>query len=220
MIRATAQELGFKASNNGCAMQYLIACASFTTKMPIVSTHAHPVVRLLAEVFKTLMYSSDPYYHTVEYQQSLHDLGSRLKDVQVASQKSEDSSDDCKALELTRLAGLIYLERVSRNFSGNSSLLSTWAQNALTILATLKVCPPLFALFIIGCELHTDEDRMVILDFFTRLEHVPHRKSLLETKGLIQTAWIQNDLEVDGELEYVHKINLVMSSRNVVPSFM
>jgi hypothetical protein len=74
-------------------------------------------------------------------------------------------------------------------------------------------------MFVIGCEAHTDEERLVMLDFFTRLEQVPHLNSLLEAKGLVQTAWIQHDLGVEGELEYIHKVNLVMSSRDVIPSF-
>jgi hypothetical protein len=74
-------------------------------------------------------------------------------------------------------------------------------------------------MFIVGCEVLTDEERLIILDFFTRLEQGSHLSSSLEAKGMIQTAWIQHDLGVEGELEYIHKINLVMSSRDVIPSF-
>jgi hypothetical protein len=74
-------------------------------------------------------------------------------------------------------------------------------------------------MFVVGCEAHTDEERLVMLDFFTRLEQVHHLNSLLEAKGMIQTAWIQHDLGAEGELEYIHKVNLVMSSRDVIPSF-
>jgi hypothetical protein len=221
MIKATATELAFRAANTGCALQYLIARASFTTKMTTISHHAHTVVQFLAEVFKTRLYSSDPQYHSIGYQQSLNELSSRLNDIHIASRKDEGpGSDDAQLLELARLAGLIYLERVSRNFSGASTKLDTWAKQAITILATVKLSPPPFATFILGCEAHTDEDRIVFLNLFKKLEQVPHLKTLPEVKGLLQSAWIQKDLEGDVKLEYIHTINLVLSSRNAIPSFM
>jgi hypothetical protein len=220
MIRATAEELGFRAANTGCALQYLIARASFNARMSTIAHHAHTVLQLLAEVFETRLYSSDPHYHSLGYQQSLNELGSRLENVHITSRKGEVFEADHQSLQLARLAGLIYLERVSRNFSGPSAKLDAWTKHALTILATVQTSPPPFSIFIIGCEAHTDETRMVLLDFFTRLERTPHLKTLPEVKGLLHSAWIQKDLEGDIELEYIHTINLVMSSRNAIPSFM
>jgi hypothetical protein len=221
MIKGTATELAFRAPNTGCALQYLIARASFTTKMSTISHHAHTVVQLLAEVFETRLYSSDPQYHSIGYQQSLNELSSRLNDVHIVSWKDEGpGGDNAQSLELARLAGLIYLERVSRNFSGASAKLDAWTKHAITILSTATVSPPLFAIFILGYEAYTDEDRMVFLTLFTRLEQAPHLKTLPEVKGLLQSAWIQKDLEGEVELEYIHTINLVLSSRNAIPSFM
>jgi hypothetical protein len=166
------------------------------------------------------LYSSDPQYHSMQYQQSLNELSSQLNNLQVIPQKEDRTGDDPKPLELARLAGLIYLERISRNFSGVSTKLDAWAKKALAILTSLDTSPPPFAIFILGCEAHTDNDRMVFLDLFARLEQAPHLKSLQEVKGLLQSAWIQKDLEGEVELEYIHTINLVMSSRNAIPSFM
>jgi hypothetical protein len=188
--------------------------------MSTIAHYAHPVVQLLAKVFETRLYASDPYYHSAGYQQSLDDLESRLDDVGINAREDGEDRDVFCCLELTRLAGLIYLERVSRNFSGQSRRLDSWKKDALSIFSKLNTYPPSFVMFIVGCETNTDEERMIMLDFFTRLEQAPHLNSLLETKGLVQTAWIQHDLGIEGELEYIHKINLVMSSRNVIPSFM
>ncbi|KAG9192943.1 hypothetical protein G6011_11677 [Alternaria panax] len=220
MIRSTSRELGFVAAHHECIMQNRIARAAFTQTMSTTTHHAHPVLQLLAEVFETRLYTSDPHYHSIEYQQSLDGLKSRLTDVDLVTWKDGDDSDQSQCLEFSRLAGLTYLERVSRNFSGLSSRLDIWIEEALSMLPNLNTYPPSFAMFIVGCETHTDKERMVMLDFFTRLEQAPHLNSLLETKGLVQTAWIQHDLGVEGELEYIHKINLVMSSRDVIPSFM
>jgi hypothetical protein len=220
MIKMTAEELGFKPANTGCALQYLIARAAFNTQVSTILHHAHTVLQLLAEVFETRLYSSDPQYHSMGYQQSLNELSSRLDNVHITPRKEEGFEDDHQSLALARLAGLIYLERVSRNFSGPSTKLDAWTKHALTILPTVQTSPPPFAIFIIGCEAHTDDTRMVLLNFFTRLERAPHLKTLPEVKGLLHSAWIQKDLEGDVELEYIHTINLVMSSRNAIPSFM
>ncbi|CAN9145755.1 unnamed protein product [Alternaria alternata] len=188
--------------------------------MSSIATYAHPLLQLLAEVFETRLYASDPLYHSTVYQQSLDSLKSRLNNIDLVTRDAEGECDKYYCLEFTRLAGLIYLERVSRNFSGQSTRLDCWKENALCMLAKLKTSPPSFAMFVVGCEAHTDEERLVMLDFFTRLEQGPYLNSLLEAKGMIQTAWIQHDLKLEGELEYIHKINLVMSSRDVIPSFM
>jgi hypothetical protein len=220
MIKATATELAFRASNTGCALQYLIASAAFTSGMSTISHHAHTVLQLLAEVFATRLYSFDPEYHSIGYQQSLNELSSRFSDVHIVPQKEDGLRNDYTSLELARIAGLVYLERVSRNFSGASAKLDAWTKQTLGILITVKSSPPPFAIFILGFEANTDDDRMVFLDYFTRLERVPHLKTLIEVKGLLQSAWIQKDLEVVGHVEYIHTINLVMSSRNAIPSFM
>ncbi|CAN9168511.1 unnamed protein product [Alternaria alternata] len=220
MIRSTSHELGFKAANHTCEVQYRIARIAFAEDMSSIATYAHPLLQLLAEVFETRLYASDPLYHSTVYQQSLDSLKSRLNNIDLVTRDAEGECDKYYCLEFTRLAGLIYLERVSRNFSGQSTRLDCWKENALCMLAKLKTSPPSFAMFVVGCEAHTDEERLVMLDFFTRLEQGPYLNSLLEAKGMIQTAWIQHDLKLEGELEYIHKINLVMSSRDVIPSFM
>jgi len=220
MIRATSQELGINGASPHCVMQYRIARTLVAKNMAAISTYVHPVVQLLADVLDTRLYAFDPHYHSVEYQQSLDDLKVRLSDIEVVSHKDGEDDDQSRCLELTRLAGLMYLERVSRNFSGESTRLESWKKDAVSILASLNTYPPSFAVFIVGCETHTDEERMVMLDFFTRLEQHPQLNSLLEAKGLVQTAWIQHDLGAEGELDYIHKLNLVLSSRNVIPSFM
>jgi hypothetical protein len=250
-IKAIAEELGYDSNGSTtCQLQYIMARASFARGVPNIGNHAHPVVRLLAEVSETALYSSEARYLTSEYQQGLDNLRFRLENVstRVSTPAAGGAPDACQALadlsldnnrkwtlqaysrsqdspkhiekvlELTRLAGLVYLERVSRNLSGHSSKIETWTQQALTILNQLVSCFCPFALFVVGCETNRDEDRIVILDLFTRMEKRPHLQSVHEVKALIQTAWNQQDLDEDGELEYIHKLNVVLSSRDVIPS--
>jgi hypothetical protein len=223
-IKAHADELGFDPRGSQiCAMQYALARASFLRGIPGISAHAHPVVRLLAEVSEIGIYSSDPGYLSIEYQRHLDDLRLALENVSsypvgLDALSHQGVDHEQHLLEISRLAGLIYLERVSRNFSGQSTKLESWTRQALSILAQLESCLCSFALFIISCELVKDEDRMIVLNVFARMEKGPHLNSILETRSLIQTAWNQQDLAEDGGLEYIHKLNLVMSSRDIIPS--
>ncbi|KAH7088463.1 fungal-specific transcription factor domain-containing protein [Paraphoma chrysanthemicola] len=272
-IKAMAEELGYATNGSPiCELQYVMARASFARAVPNIGSHAHPVLRLLAEVSETALYSADPRYLTSKYQQELVDLRFDLENVstsvsassaydainicqaltglgsdggenltpptsafaQDSSERVMDSEDaltsrisnsaieslECteNVLEVTRLAALTYLERVSRNFSCQSNMIDSWTRKALGILDQMDSCLCPFALLVIGCEANCDDDRIIILDLFARMEKRPHLKSLLETKALIQTAWNQQDLAEDGELEYIHKLNVVLSSRFNIPS--
>jgi hypothetical protein len=223
-IKAHANELGFDAAGSEfCELQYILAQSSFVRSVKGIKEHAHPLVRVLEEVSEIGMYSSDKGYLTAEYQMHLDDLRIRLEEVEVVPVGLEDVREETfehggKLLALTRLAGLIYLERVSRNFSGRSEKLDGWTREALDVLQGLDECLAPFAMFIVSCELEKDEDRMVMLNLYAKMEKKPHLKSLLETKALIQTAWNQLDLADEGGLEYIHKLNLVMSSRDTIPS--
>lgn len=223
-IKAHVKELGFDARGSEiCGLQYILAQASFIRGVPGIAAHSHPLVRLLAEVSEIGMYSSDPGYLSIEYQRHLDSLRERLESVSLVPTSLEDVSRETiqrelHLLALMRLAGLIYLERVSRNFSGRSDKLDGWTRQALSILTGLESCLSPFALFIVSSELNADEDRMVILNLYERMERRPHLKSVMEVKSLIQTAWNQQDLADEGGLEYIHKLNLVMSSRDVIPS--
>jgi hypothetical protein len=223
-IKALVEELGFDTKiPDWCALQYVLARSSFARGVPNIATHAHPVIQLLAKVSETAMYSSEPKYLSAEYQLHLEDLRSQLEHVSSQPVGLDDLPQEelyytRQSLELNRLAGLIYLERVSRNFSGQSTEVQTWVKQAVSILAELETCLYPFALFVISCELDEDEDRVLVLNLYSKMEKKPHLRSFLETRGLIQTAWNQQDLAGDEVLEYIYKINLVMSSRNVVPS--
>jgi hypothetical protein len=224
-MKVCIKELGFDAQDarSECMQQWVFAQASFARGLPQIAEHSHPLMRLLAEVSDTAMYSSDPKYLSSEYQQHLDEL--RMNLGMVSSQVTglhglpdEERHHMEKMLELNRLAGLIYLERVSRNFSGSSAQINTWTTRALLILTSLETCFAPFAIFIVSCELANDRDRIMILDIFARAEKKPHLRSFLEIRALIQTAWNQQDLAGEEGMEYIYKLTLVMSSRNVIPS--
>ena len=224
-IEAIAKELGFDSrGDSSCVVQYILLRASLAQPRPNLEMHVHPVIRLLAEVTDVAMYSSDPRYHTVKYRVHLEDLRSRMLATSSSTRVSRPSTKPNldatvqEELELTRLAGLIYLERISGNFSGDSTQISSWTQQALSILENFDVRPSSFALFIIGCEASVDKQRTSLLDFFVKMEAKPHLRTFTMARSLIESAWNQHDLVEDGQFQWARNINLVISSRDIPPA--
>jgi hypothetical protein len=115
-IEAIARELGFNSKGeNLCVLQHLLARESFANALPDISAHVHPIVHLLGEVSNAAMYSSDARYHSTGYQMQLDVLRSKLLAASPLTHEpllSADLSLDANSrqeLELTRLAGMIYL---------------------------------------------------------------------------------------------------------------
>lgn len=219
LIESTAKALGYVPNTEECALQYTLARISFARNVPGIDVHAHPITQLIGRVLRTALNSSNRLYHAPEHQRSLNDLSLELENAALTSGGTEQGSEAGRHLDVARFAALVYFERVCRRFSGQSSKISKWVTKAQAQLNKLHTFPCSFALFILGCEAHSDEDRLFLLDSFTRLERAPYLRRVLEAKDLMQSAWNQHDLEVEGQLDYVHKLNLVLSSRDAIPSF-
>lgn len=221
-VRLVASELGFNAHGKaGCAFQYLIAQDLYSRGVPAICGHAHPLLSLLNEVFHTTLNSDGVQYHDEEYQRNLQDLEARLECVQIAYPAAGTPHEQVTAreVELFRLAGLVYLERSSKNFSGSSRKLDLWTDKAFSIFRELHVCQHLFPLFIFACEARDDGRRTVVLDLMARREQAPHLRSLPAARALIQTAWTHEDLETEREVNYLRKVDLVLSSSEEIPNF-
>jgi hypothetical protein len=224
-IEAIAKELGFNSrGDKSCIIQYMLLRASLSQPRPNLEMHVHPVIQLLAEVTDVVMYSSDPRYNTVNYRVYLSDLRLRMLAASSSTRgslpvtKSNLDATVQEELEFTRLAGLIYLERISEDFSGDSTQISSWTQQALSILENSDLPPCSFALFIIGCEANVDKQRISLLDFFAKMEAKPHLRTFTMAKSLIETAWNQHDLIEEGQFQYARNINLTISSRDIPPA--
>ncbi|KIW01142.1 uncharacterized protein PV09_07428 [Verruconis gallopava] len=204
-----------------CALQYLLARSSSATTISNITDYAHPVLALLSEVCSTSLDSSEARYHSQKYQDYLVDLRNRLVELP-ASRRADATANQSSApavIELFKLTALIYLERVSKNFSGPSEQIEVWAVRGFELLRSLDACTWPFPLFILAGEARTDERRRVILDVMARTAQKPHLAHLHVTKVLIETAWVRCDLDVDGTLNYIQKLNMVMSSSDIVPAF-
>lgn len=121
--------------------------------------------------------------------------------------------------ELFELAALIYLKRASRNFSGTSPQIDTMTERAHLLLGDLETFNLAFPLLIVRCEARTDEQRMRILEHIERAMKTSSSRSLHGLRDILQRIWVQDDLTVDYELDYLNRLDAVIRAYQIIPSF-
>ncbi|OKP05878.1 hypothetical protein PENSUB_6598 [Penicillium subrubescens] len=92
-------------------------------------------------------------------------------------------------------------------------------ERAYLRLDDLEAFNPAFPLLIIGCEARTDERRMRILEHIERATHTSSLRSLHGLPNILQQIWVQDDLAVDYELDYLNRLDAVITSYRIMPSF-
>ena len=142
----------------------------------------------------------------------------RACEVRKDSPPGQMATEDSRTLEIFQLALLVFIERASGGSPGKSEKLRTLLNKAFAIFSQLKTWQRKFPLLILGCEARTDEDRMVVLDLISRTEENTSVRSLRGMKGIIQSLWAQDDL-AEHDLGYTDKIKAILSSSEVLPSF-
>lgn len=184
----------------------------------------------LADIFQNIIDSSHPQYHSVLYRKELESLEYELESIFDGKYVSEADRPDLTSvetkrqretatLEIYRLAALIYLERASRNFSGTSPKLDSWASAGFKLLKMLEVCKHGIPLFIIACEARTDEQRIIILDCFNKSQRSRASVGMNIVKDMIQSAWNLEDLETEREVDYMTKLDVIVSGCETMPCF-
>ncbi|KAI5462779.1 fungal-specific transcription factor domain-containing protein [Mariannaea sp. PMI_226] len=184
------------------------------------------VLEPLSEVFKSLVASSNPRYHSETYRKHLKTLEVTLDDIVTKSSLLLKLSQDRlpipevnNLLSLFRLAALVYLERVSNNISELSTKVNAWINSAFNIIENIRACKHLFPLLIFGCEARTDAHRVVILDAIDETSRKTHSLNLQLLRGLLQSVWIQDDLQNTSEMNYNERLSAILSSSKTIPSF-
>lgn len=168
---------------------------------------------------------TDSLYHSEEYENSLRCLENKITSIVPLAPKgiSDTMSDSSTAwvatIELLKLAALIYLKRASRNFSGTSPQIDAIVEKAHILLDDLETFNLAFPLLIIGCEARTDEQRMRMLEYIERAMRASTLRSLHGLQNILQQIWVQDDLAVDYELDYLKRLDAIISSYQIMPSF-
>lgn len=168
---------------------------------------------------------TDALYHSEEYERALRCLENRITNSVLLA--PEDISDTMSGLstawmvtmELFKIASLIYLKRASRNFSGTTPQIDAMVERAYVLLGDLETFDPAFPLLIIGCEARTDEQRMGMLEHIGRVMKASSLRDLLGLQDILQQIWVQDYLAVGYELDYLNKLDAVITSYRIMPSF-
>jgi hypothetical protein len=190
-----------------------------------VSNYSHEILRYLYILFEIIRKPTNSLYHSDEYENTLRCLEGRIENTVLSA--PEGISDTVSSLntawvammELFKLAGLIYLNRASRNFSGISPQIDAMVERAYELLDDLETFNPTFPLLIVGCEARTDRQRLRILEHIERAMEMSSLRSLHGLRDILQQVWVQDDLAVDYELDYLNKLDAVISSYQIIPSF-
>ncbi|KFY37219.1 hypothetical protein V494_04856 [Pseudogymnoascus sp. VKM F-4513 (FW-928)] len=196
-------------------------------KVRDASQCSHEVLQYLQVTFEMIKKPTDSLYHSDEYENSLRCLENRITSIVVLA--PEGISDTISSLgtawvatiELFKLAAIIYLKRASRNFSGTSPQIDAIVERAYVLLDDLETFNPAFPLLIIGCEARRDGQRIRILEYIERAMKASslRRRSMLGLQNILQQIWVQDDLAVDYELDYLNKLDAVITSYRIMPSF-
>ncbi|KFY80601.1 hypothetical protein V499_00572 [Pseudogymnoascus sp. VKM F-103] len=196
-------------------------------KVRAASYGSHEILQYLHVTFEMIKKPTDSLYHSDEYENSLRCLENRITSIVLLA--PEGISDTTSSLgtawvatmELFKLAAIIYLKRASRNFSGTSPQIDAIVERAYILLDELETFNPAFPLLIIGCEARRDGQRMRILEHIERAMKASslRSRSMLGLQNIIQQIWVQDDLAVDYELDYLNKLDAVITSYRIMPSF-
>ena len=176
-------------------------------------------------MFDMIRKPTDSLYHSDEYENSLRCLENKITNIVPLAPKgiSDTMSDLSTAwvatMDLFKLAALIYLKRASRNFSGTSPQIDAMVEKANILLDDLETFNLAFPLLIIGCEARTEKQRMRILDYIGRAMRTSTLRSLHGLQNILQQIWVQDDLAVNYKLDYLKKLDAIISSYQIMPSF-
>ncbi len=169
-------------------------------------------------MFEMIRKPTDSLYHSDEYENSLRCLENKITSI-VPLAPTGTSDTWVATMELLKLAALIYLKRASRNFSGTSPQIDAMVERGYILLDDLEAFNQAFPLLIIGCEARTDEQRMRILEHIERAMQTSSLRSLHGLQNILQQIWVQDDLAVDYKLDYLSRLDAVISSHRIMPSF-
>ncbi|CAK7201416.1 hypothetical protein SEUCBS139899_004120 [Sporothrix eucalyptigena] len=172
-----------------------------------------------------------------ELEQALLDSKVACVGISDIDEKEELAAADA-GLKLQRYfflaATWIYFQRTCRHLTGASLDINTlfdesfaWANDIHRL--NIRITP--FSLFLIGTEANTEARRLAVMDFIHRRpELLPIASDVLTIRGdnstpsqidcLISAAWAQDDLHDDSEgyLDYVTKMQYVITARSVLPA--
>lgn len=134
---------------------------------------------------------------------------------------TEGEAREAKMVELHRIAALIYLNCAVQGSTHEEYRHKRMVREGFLLLNELGVCESAWPLFIIACEASEDTERLAILEIFRRTRQDRRRRSnhMIWIQRLVEAFWNQNDLDELQDIDYVTRMNAVISSAPLLPAF-
>ncbi|KAI1127402.1 fungal-specific transcription factor domain-containing protein [Nemania abortiva] len=124
--------------------------------------------------------------------------------------------------QLFTLALLVYLSRaISDILPELVNKTERHIEKAFSLFSSLEYCDRQFPLLVLGCEARNEEDRVVFLDLISRTQGRSQAAPLAQVETLVKASWAQSDLADHAGLafDYIEKLNALISSCKVMPTF-
>ncbi|KAI1274477.1 fungal-specific transcription factor domain-containing protein [Xylaria sp. FL0933] len=141
----------------------------------------------------------------------------------ISSNIAHDGDENTQLVtELFSLALLTYLGRATSDLLPElGDKIEQHIERAYCIFSNLEYCDRQFPLLILGCEARNEEERIVFLDLLSRTQDRSQAAPLVQVETLVKASWAQSDLADHAGLkfDYVEKLNALISSCKVIPTF-
>ncbi|KAI0116373.1 fungal-specific transcription factor domain-containing protein [Nemania sp. FL0031] len=182
-------------------------------------------VNLLEETYNAVSAKStrrESMEEQADYLKYLRILEFNIKKILLSNASHDGYTNTQLVSELFTLALLVYLGRATSDLL--PELVDRTEQHiekAFSIFPTLEYCDRQFPLFVLGCEARDEEQRVVFLDLVSRTQGRSQAAPLAQVEALVKASWAQSDLAGHAGLrfDYIKKLNVLISSCKVIPTF-
>ncbi|KAK7888333.1 hypothetical protein LTR67_008679 [Exophiala xenobiotica] len=117
------------------------------------------------------------------------------------------------------LAALIYFRRQVLRIPPPSRPIQSLVESALALIARMEICTSPWPLFVVACEVRTDEQRLHILQTLKKMELHRRIGNIGVTRAIVEALWKQQDLAPDDASKASTDWRTIVNMDDMAPSF-
>lgn len=117
------------------------------------------------------------------------------------------------------LAALIYFRRQILHLPPHNQAIQSPVESALVLIREMKVCTSPWPLFVVACEVQTDEQRLQILQTLQRMEEQRRIGNIGVTRMIVEALWKQRDLSMNDVARTAMDWRAIVDVEEMTPSF-
>lgn len=144
-----------------------------------------------------------------------------IKPEEQSDSRSEDIDETRirNTAEFYHLAALIYFRRQILQLSPQSRSIQQLVETILGLIAKMEVCTSPWPLFVVACEVRTDEQRLQVLQTLKKMELHRRIGNIGVTRMIVEAFWKQQDLVVHNTAKPVMDWRNIVDMAQMTPSF-